>query len=101
MSVSSNFTVTKVLTEEDLLTLDQKSIVMSTVLDIRHLNNDFLIQNLPLLADLLKSNNVIQIWLSKSQEGKFFELIKISKGRRCSCSVPGLRTMSLMVTYMA
>ena len=31
----------------------------------------------------------------------FFELMKISKGRRSSCSVPGLRTMSLIVTYRA
>ena len=31
----------------------------------------------------------------------FFELMKISKGRRSSCSVPALRTMSLMVTYSA
>ena len=28
----------------------------------------------------------------------FLELMKISKGRRSSCSVPGLRTMSLIVT---
>jgi len=31
----------------------------------------------------------------------FFELMKISKGRRCSYLVPALSTMSLMVTYRA
>ena len=31
----------------------------------------------------------------------FFELMKISNGRRSSCSVPALSTMSLIVTYSA
>jgi hypothetical protein len=32
---------------------------------------------------------------------RFFELMKISKGRWLSCSVPAFSTMSLMVTYIA
>ncbi len=31
----------------------------------------------------------------------FFELMKISNGRRCSCGVPALSTMSFTVTYSA
>ena len=34
--------------------------------------------------------------------GKVYpELMKISNGRRCSCSVPSFSTMSLIVTYIA